>query len=320
MQKIKFKIKGMHCKSCAALIEGKLKGRAGITVAKVSYDSATAVVVYDEKKIKESEIYRLVEETGEYQVEKDSLSQQPDSPAKPSLPAKHSFLLGLLISIGVISVIANIFFIGASLKDNQAKAQPSVVENNPTQPSPANQPSQPTPAVQNFVITQANHVRGNFEAPITLVEFSDFECPYCESHYPTLKKILNDYPDKVRLVYKHFPLPFHQNAQKAAEASECAGEQGKFWEYHDKLFESLTEQGYSLENFKKWAREIGLNGQKFDSCLAAGKYAQKVQVEAQEGVARGVNGTPATFVNGRLVSGAVPYETFKQIIDQILIQ
>jgi len=149
-----------------------------------------------------------------------------------------------------------------------------------------------------------------------LVEFSDFECPFCGRHYQTLKKILSDYKGKVRLVYKHFPLGFHPNAQKAAEASECASEQGKFWEYHDKLFENQPT-GYSLEKFKQWAKDLGLNSSKFNDCLDSGKYAKKVQADYQEGLQKGVNGTPATFVNGQLVSGALPYEAFKQIIDNL---
>ncbi|MDP1709639.1 MAG: DsbA family protein, partial [Candidatus Komeilibacteria bacterium] len=171
---------------------------------------------------------------------------------------------------------------------------------------------------QNFDITKKDHVRGDFKAPITLVEYSDFECPFCERHYPTLKKILSDYAGQVRLVYKHFPLTnIHPNAQKAAEASECADEQGKFWEYHDKLFENQP-QGYSPDKFKQWAKDLNLNAAKFNDCLDSGKTTAKVQADATDGQGRGVQGTPATFVNGQLVSGAVPYEEFQAVVDQAL--
>ncbi|MDP2910514.1 MAG: DsbA family protein [bacterium] len=170
---------------------------------------------------------------------------------------------------------------------------------------------------ETFNISGTSHIRGDFSAPITLVEFSDFECPFCVRHLPTLNKILSDYPNQVRLVYKHFPLGFHPNSQKAAEASECADEQGKFWEYHDKLFENQPA-GYSLDKFKQWAKDLGLNSGKFNDCLDSGKFAQKVQADFQEGSEKGVNGTPATFVNGQLISGALPYESFKQVIDSIL--
>jgi protein-disulfide isomerase len=132
-----------------------------------------------------------------------------------------------------------------------------------------------------------------------------------------LNKILSDYKGKVRLVYKHFPLGFHPNAQKAAEASECADEQGKFWEYHDKLFENQAN-GLSIDKFKQWAKDLGLDTNKFNDCLDSGKYAQKVQADYQEGAQKGVDGTPATFINGKLITGALPYESFKQRIDGLL--
>lgn len=169
-----------------------------------------------------------------------------------------------------------------------------------------------------FDITQENHVRGDFSAPITLVEFSDFECPFCEKHVPTLERILEEYAGSVRLVYRHFPLKsIHPSAQKAAEASECASEQGKFWEYHDLLFDN-QKSGFSVEKFKQWAVQLGLNASQFDNCLDSSKYAGKVDADASEGASKRVNGTPATFINGELVSGAVPYEDFKKKIDALL--
>ncbi|EKE06013.1 MAG: hypothetical protein ACD_19C00120G0002 [uncultured bacterium] len=119
------------------------------------------------------------------------------------------------------------------------------------------------------------------------------------------------------MVYKYFPLSFHPNAQKAAEAAECASEQGKFWEYHDTLFDN-QQNGFSITNFKQWAKDLNLNTSKFNDCLDTGKYASKVQADEADGQNRGVNGTPATFVNGQLISGAVPYESFKSVIDQLL--
>ena len=147
------------------------------------------------------------------------------------------------------------------------------------------------------------------------MEFSDFECPFCQRHLPTLQKILTDYPQKVRLVYKQFPLSLHPNSQKAAEASECAAEQGKFWEYHDQLFQNQTV--FSADNFKKWAGELNLNQTQFNNCLDSNKYYQKVQDDLQEGVSKGVRGTPTTFINGQSLVGAQPYETFKEIIDKL---
>lgn len=233
---------------------------------------------------------------------------------------------GILIGVSVLSLLLNIVFISSGglglfkLKDSQVAG--AVVQDT-TAPTPSNQPAaapsaadQAPTAKQTFNITKSDHVRGDFNAPITLVEFSDFECPFCERHYPTLNQIISNYKGKVRLVYKHFPLSFHPSAQKAAESSECASEQGKFWEYHDKIFTNQPS-GLSLDKFKQWAVELKLNAKKFNDCLDSGKYAAKVQADSQEGAQKGVSGTPATFVNGQLVSGAVSYEQFKQIIDSL---
>ena len=331
MKKLKFKIKGMDCQSCATLIEEKLKDLEGVINAKVNFDSQKGVIVYNEEKITEDNFYRAIEEAGDYQVVKieetgleEELKNLPAGREKNKETAglpKIMLLLYLLVGFSLISLILNVVLLNKLSSGNLtasvgagAPREQEVPANNP-QPSLPDQ----APIVQ-FKITSDDHVRGDFNAPITLVEFSDFECPFCERHFPTLNKILNDYQGKVRLVYKHFPLGFHPNAQKAAEASECADEQGKFWEYHDKLFENLSASGYSIENFKQWAKELKLNSGKFNDCLDLGKFAQKVQDDYQEGIDKGVNGTPATFVNGQLVSGALPYETFKQIIDSLLEQ
>jgi len=321
MQKTKFQIKGMHCKSCASLIEEKLRKLEGVIEAKVNFDSKKAVIVYDESKTKENDIEKAIEEAGDYQIESGSEIMEKEN-FQNKKPSQFNNL-----SIPISIIIAGLIIAGAiivtnqkpetSIKGtNQQTAQILPNTNSQAEPSPE-QPSRES--VAEFKITKDDHVRGDFNAPITLVEFSDFECPFCARHYPTMNKILNGYKGKVRLVYKHFPLGFHPNAQKAAEASECASEQGKFWEYHDKIFENQSS-GLSAEKFKQWAKDLGLNSNKFNDCLDSGKYAQKVQADYQEGLQKGVNGTPATFVNGQLVSGALPYESFKQIIDNLLNQ
>ena len=318
MRKAKFQIKGMNCKSCASLIEERLKKLEGIIEAKVNFDSQKAVIFYDENKINEGKIKRVIKEAGDYQVEessgvaKENFSKQKTSQFNNLSISISIVIAGFIIAGAIIVVNQNT---KTSLREtNQQAAQILPDTNSRAQPFPE-QPGQ-KPVVE-FKITKDDHIRGDFNAPITLVEFSDFECPFCARHYPTMNKILSEYSGKVKWVYKHFPLGFHSNAQKAAEASECAAEQGKFWEYHDKLFENFS-QGYSLEKFKQWAKDLGLNSGKFNDCLDSGKFAQKVQADYQEGIQEGVKGTPATFVNGRLVSGALPYEVFKQIIESLL--
>jgi protein-disulfide isomerase len=160
--------------------------------------------------------------------------------------------------------------------------------------------------------------RGKAGAPITIVEFSDFQCPFCSKAEPTVDELLKAYPDKIRLVYRDYPLPFHPLAPKAAEASHCAEDQGKYWELHAKMFSA----GGKLEvaNLKALAREVGLDGDKFDKCLDSGEKKKIVDAHFEAGKKAGVNGTPAFFINGRLVSGALPLEEFKKIVDEELAQ
>lgn len=159
-------------------------------------------------------------------------------------------------------------------------------------------------------------VLGDENAPVTIIEFSDYECPFCGRFYSeTLGQIDDKYikTGKVKLVYRDFPLSFHPNAQKAAEAAECAGEQGKYWEMHDKLFKNGVSGG--IAGFKQYAKEIGFDSSKFDNCLDSGKMASEVQKDFNDGQSYGVQGTPAFFINGKLVSGAQPFSNFQQVID-----
>jgi len=151
---------------------------------------------------------------------------------------------------------------------------------------------------------------------ITIVEFSDFECPFCGRAAPTVKQVLATYGDKVELVYKHFPLNFHPNAQKAAEASECAKDQGKFQEYHDILFQNQRALG--IDNLKQYADNLGLNTNTFNNCLDSDEKADLVKADFQEGSSKGVTGTPTFFINGEQLVGAQPFEAFKEIIDRQL--
>ena len=157
---------------------------------------------------------------------------------------------------------------------------------------------------------------GPTNAPITIVEWSDFECPYCSKVVPAINEVKAKYGEKVRIAFRHFPLSFHQKAQKAAEASMCAHEQGKFWQMHDAMFGN--QQALGVDQLKAKAAELGANADQFNSCLDSGKYAQQVKDDISAGTAAGVSGTPAMFINGRMVSGAVPFEQLAQIIDDEL--
>ena len=158
---------------------------------------------------------------------------------------------------------------------------------------------------------------GPANAPVTIVEFSDFECPFCKNLYPTMKLVENTYADKVRVVFRQFPLTtLHPNAQKAAEASLCANDQQRFWEFHDAMFQ---DQGnLTVAGLKQKAVQLNLDEATFGSCLDSGKHAEAVRKDIAEGARLGITGTPATFINGRYLNGALPYADFVKIIEEEL--
>lgn len=160
--------------------------------------------------------------------------------------------------------------------------------------------------------------KGPKDAPVTIVEFSDFQCPFCRRVQPTLKRLMDEYPNKIKHVFRDFPLRnIHPEAQKASEAAQCAGDQEKFWPYHDKLFEVSALQ---VSELKQYAKDLGLHTEQFDKCLDSNKYAQEIEADLQDGQSAGVSATPAFFINGQPLSGAVPYERFKELIDGVLAQ
>jgi protein-disulfide isomerase len=158
--------------------------------------------------------------------------------------------------------------------------------------------------------------RGAATAPITIVEFSDFQCPYCARVKPTLRQLEDRFPGKIRLVFRDFPLQMHRQAAKAAEAAACANEQGRFWEMHDRLF--AQQNRLDVPNLKVLAAHIGLDQARFDECLDSGKNETQWRNAIAEATQYGVTGTPAFFVNGRFISGAASLEQFVSIVDEEL--
>ena len=175
----------------------------------------------------------------------------------------------------------------------------------------------PPPTVRATISTAGAPALGAATAPVTIVEFSDFYCPYCRQVVPVLAQIRARYGDKVRLVYKNLPLEnLHPGATRAAEAAQCANEQGKFWAFHDRL---LTEPpDASGEKFATWARELGLDVPRFEQCPTSGRSRAAVEKDIEEALSLGANFTPAFFVNGQLLSGAQPLDAFVRIIDEEL--
>jgi protein-disulfide isomerase len=165
----------------------------------------------------------------------------------------------------------------------------------------------------NVAPRQGAAIKGKAGAPVHIVEFSDFQCPYCTRGAATVEEVVAAYGDKVSFEYRHFPLNFHDRARRAAEASECANDQGKFWAYHDLLFANQSAlQEPDLENY---ATQAALDLEGFRTCMSSGKHAATVDADMAAGAAVGMQGTPGFFVNGRVLSGAQPLPAFKEIID-----
>ncbi len=174
----------------------------------------------------------------------------------------------------------------------------------------------PPPVFRAQVTVGGAPFKGAEKAPVTIVKFEDFHCPFCKQVQSTFAELLSKYGDKVKLVHLDFPIDqLHPQARKAHEAARCANEQGKFWVYHDKLYENAP---VNPANLKTYAKEVGLDLQAFDQCFNSGKYQAAVQKDIEEGTRAGVTGTPAFFINGRMISGAQPLESFVRVIDDEL--
>lgn len=159
-------------------------------------------------------------------------------------------------------------------------------------------------------------LRGPRDAPVLIVEFADYECPYCQRIHPELKKLEEEFAGKVAVAFKDFPLPMHAHAEKAAEATRCAAEQGNFWDFHDLLFDG--HQKLELAQLKEYARALKLDAARFDHCLDASEQAAAVQKDSAQGQRLGLTGTPSFFINGHFLSGAVKYDTLREVVEQQL--
>lgn len=233
------------------------------------------------------------------------------------------------ISMALMGLIVG-FWLGKS----RTETFPAVTGNLPIPVAavPAPQPPPEPTSAQNFpaIDPKKDHTRGDIsKATVAVIEYSDFECPFCKRHHPTMQQIMDTYKNDVVWVYRHFPLTFHQNAQKEAEATECAAELGgndAFWKYTDAIFERTTAggTGFPLDNLVPLAKELGLNEAKFKDCLDSGKFAKHVQDDMSGGSSAGINGTPGNIVvnlktdENRIISGAQPFSSFKAAIDTLL--
>lgn len=160
--------------------------------------------------------------------------------------------------------------------------------------------------------------RGSDAAPVTILEFSDFQCPFCKRAQDTLEQVMREFPGRVRIVFKDFPLDFHPGARPAALAARCAGAGGRFWEYHDLLF--VAQPDFEREDLLRYAERIGLERASFAECLDSARFRDAVEQDMTEGRALGITGTPTFFVNGRRLVGAMPVEAFREAVRAALTE
>lgn len=242
-----------------------------------------------------------------------------DSTVSSPRPSLASIAVAIVVAGALIAIA--IFFsgpIGYSFLGKTPQAAPA--------PSPA-EAGPEEPVVGNIrPVTEQDHVRGTGQADVTIIEYSDLECPFCKQFHQTLAQVMQDYPNDVRWVYRHFPLAqIHSQAEKEAMATECAAEQGKFWELTDKIFAvTPANNGLNLADLPKLAREAGVaNITQFEACLAANKYADRIQADLADAQVAGGQGTPHTVLltaDGQKVPliGAQPLPTVKAEIDKLL--
>jgi protein-disulfide isomerase len=169
------------------------------------------------------------------------------------------------------------------------------------------------PAYRVSVDAASGPRKGPASAPVQIVEFSDFQCPYCSAGAATIEQVVAKYGDKVSIAFRHFPLPMHPQAERAAQASMCANDQGGFWKFHDALF--ADRKAWTDDDFRDYAKKAKLDGKKFGDCLQKGQHADLVKRDMEAGEAVGMNGTPGFYINGIVLTGARPLEDFVQIID-----
>jgi len=236
---------------------------------------------------------------------------------KRGFTPKQTFLGGLVAGILVICTIGFFILLGVVLIGDKAESKP--LANN----GGVVQPTAPEPFVPEDVkpVGENDHKRGAKNAVVTIVEYSDYECPFCTNFHETMKQVLEN-NDDVNWVYRHYPLSFHASAQPTAEAAECVAELGgneAFWKFSDAAYEKGGV--HSVENIESYAKGAGVDKDKFDDCFEKGKYAGKVRNDLLEGQMSGVEGTPGSFVIGpngtRMLPGAVPVESIQAAIDSV---
>jgi len=231
----------------------------------------------------------------------------------------NNALVGAIIFAAVAISGSLVFFgmqVGGGMNDDNLKA--AITDGIEEYVKEVQEESQrpPEPVRVDADLTDDDAFLGDADAPLTIVEFSDYECPFCGKFFSgAYSQLKENYIDTglVKLVYRDFPLSFHPNAQEAAEAAECAGDQGEYFGMHDQIFEN--QSSLSLESYQAHAQVLGLDLDEFNDCMESDKHVEEIMADMAEGQAYGVSGTPGFFINGYLVEGAQPYSVFEQVIE-----
>jgi protein-disulfide isomerase len=220
---------------------------------------------------------------------------------------KTNFFFGLVAGVAVVALAGFIILAITNTSSN------SIVNKDDEEKVAGEQ--QVVPEV-NLEIQENDVILGNPNAEVKIFEFSDFQCPYCAVFHEVMHQIVDEYGDSVAWIYKQFPIASHPLGMPGALATECANEQGKFWEMSDKIFSN--QDTLSQDSFEKFAEELELNVDVFNSCIVDERYKDKIMTDYNLGIDSGVQGTPTNFINGQMIPGAVPYENMKEIIDELL--
>jgi protein-disulfide isomerase len=217
-----------------------------------------------------------------------------------------------MVSSSVDAGIAELAGVRTALADLEGSFEAAAA---PSRPAPS-RPQRPDPGKEYSLNVKGAPVLGSEDAKVEIVEFSDFQCPFCSRVWPTLQQVRKEYPEDVRVVFKHLPLRIHPKAPEAHAAAEAAHRQGKFWEMHDAIF--ANPRDLSAERYEQYATDMGLDLDQFKKDIASPSVKARVDADQSEAAKLGVSGTPSFFINGRYLSGAQPYEEFKKRIDEAL--
>jgi protein-disulfide isomerase len=230
-----------------------------------------------------------------------------------------AFIFGLIAGVAATAVVTIFLVLPNAGKTKTAATTTTTNTSGTTQPTYGDVKA----------VSDEDNLRGDANAKLTLIEYSDYECPFCKTFHPTMQRVLEDYDGQVAWVYRHFPLSFHANAPKEAEAALCVSDLGgndKFWEFSDALFARTASNGtgFALDQLAPLAKEIGVDEAKFTDCLNSGRMAARITANMTDGQGAGASGTPTTFIVGpdgktiTAIPGALPYESIKTQLDQIL--